>query len=203
MQGNQGPERLVPQAWEPAVLEPALGQFGHWCREGCFGGGWVASLDTCTSSALPTLALWPPLRSQHSVWPSLRSCFSVAAFQTFPLSRRPAFLPGCVSAQLDCTCAEHPEQQGSGADKETPSDHQLPHSTVDAQGCMPLACWAPVTHQQMVHSLVWAHPGPRLSVGKNLPENSKAQGEVERVHWPRPASPWEWDGNHGRALSRC
>lgn len=48
------------------------------------GGGccWVASLDTCPSSTLPTLALWSPLRSQQSVWRSLRSCFSDFPFVT-------------------------------------------------------------------------------------------------------------------------
>lgn len=132
-----------------------------------WGGG--GPISGHLSSAVPTLAPRSPLRRQQSVWPSLTSCFSLAAFQIFPLSRRPAFLPGCVSAQLDCMCAERPQQQGSGADKETPaSDHQLPRGTVDTHGCMPLTCWAK-------QSLGWVCPGPRLSVGKHLPKNSEAQ----------------------------
>lgn len=41
---------------------------------------------------------------------------------------------------------------------------------------MPLACWGCWAK----HSLGWAFPGLRLSVGKYLPENSKGLGE----RWP-------------------
>lgn len=124
-------------------------------------------------------------------------------FPDFPFVTASSIFARCVSAQLDCMCAERPEQQGSGADKETPaSDHQLPHGTADAHGCVPLACWGAglLTHWggcSQDQGSMWASTSQRTARG------SVRGGQGGQGGATAKGCLSEWDWNRGRALSRC
>lgn len=128
VEGNQGRETsATAQNWHPGSL----------AQRGVLGGvgGRLWALVFRSPHPGPTVPTKPAvsLALPHEL---LFSC----CFPDFPFVTASSIFARCVSAQLDCMCAERPEQQGSRADKETPA---ADHSCHTAQQTPMAACLWP------------------------------------------------------------